>query len=258
MELVGITMVKDEIDVIEYTLRHLVGQGVDHIWVADNMSTDGTRELLHELEDVLPVVVVHDDEVGYYQSRKMSALADTVRQDGADFIIPFDADECWYSDRGTLRETIRRNQQHDIHAALLFNHFPTSGDLPDENPFRRIVHRDHHPAPLQKVVIRAVEGAVIHQGNHGATVGAAQPRLTGMRVGHFPWRSFEQFVKKVRNGAAAYAATDLPEEVGSHWRSYGRILEVGGEEALHDDVWARWFCDPQEVDLVTDPVPFSG
>ena len=78
MTLVAVTMVRDEEDIVDWTIQHLLDQGVDHIIVADNMSTDGTWEWLKALagapeQDSL--IVVRDEEVGYYQSRKMSALA---------------------------------------------------------------------------------------------------------------------------------------------------------------------------------------
>lgn len=245
MILFGVTMVKDELDVIEYTLRHLVGAGVDEIIVADNMSTDGTRELLAELADELPVTVVDDLEPAYYQSDKMTRLVRNAAVAGADRVIPFDADELWRAETGTLKEAFERHQW-PIYGAELRNHFPTSGDDPTEpNPFRRITQRDPAPAPLPKVAVRPLADMEIHQGNHGAHCPVAhEPKASPLRVEHYPWRSFEQFVKKCRNGAAAYAATDLPESVGAHWRSYGRILNDFGEDALRTDVWEQWFFDP--------------
>lgn len=86
-------MVKNEADIIEQTIRHLLNQGVEHILVADNGSTDGTYELLQELSKSLPVHVIQDREVAYYQSEKMMWLADQVTEAGAEWIVPFDADE---------------------------------------------------------------------------------------------------------------------------------------------------------------------
>ena len=89
----GITMVKNEADIVEQTIRHLLGQGVDHILAADNGSSDGTYEILLELSKILPVHVIQDRELAYYQSEKMTWLADRVMEAGAEWIIPFDADE---------------------------------------------------------------------------------------------------------------------------------------------------------------------
>ncbi len=41
--IVGISMVRDEADVISFTLAHLAAEGIDHFIVADNGSSDATR-----------------------------------------------------------------------------------------------------------------------------------------------------------------------------------------------------------------------
>lgn len=43
----AVMLVKDESDIIETTIRHLLWH-VDEVIVADNMSTDGTYDILHE------------------------------------------------------------------------------------------------------------------------------------------------------------------------------------------------------------------
>jgi hypothetical protein len=119
------------------------------------------------------------------------------------------------------------------------------------------LRRQPHRAPLPKVAFRWQDGAVIHQGNHGVTLPTAASSVGGLEVRHFPYRSVEQFVRKARNGAAAYAATDLPVDVGAHWRSYGELLERYGEEVLHD-VFRRhfWFLSPADAGMVLDPAPY--
>ena len=48
-EVWGVSIVRDEVDVVGLTVRHLLDQGVSRILVADNCSVDGTRELLRSL-----------------------------------------------------------------------------------------------------------------------------------------------------------------------------------------------------------------
>ena len=50
----AVTMVRDEADIIETTVRHMLTQ-VDVVIVADNRSVDGTREILDSLPGALPL-----------------------------------------------------------------------------------------------------------------------------------------------------------------------------------------------------------
>lgn len=278
-DVAAITMVKDEADVIVGALRNMAAEGVDEIIVADNMSTDGTRQILEQLRSDADLgcrfMLLADGEVGYYQSRKMSWLAETAASHGAEWIVPFDADELWFG-RDKVGDVLRAQPVDvDVVGASLWHHFPTAVDPGGDDPFRTIEWRQAKAAVLPKVAFRWRPGATIHAGNHGVdlppderTAGSMHYRRLagwddgGLMVRHFPYRSAEQMIRKARNGAAAYAATDLPADVGAHWRQYGTLLERGydgksGEEALAD-VFREyfWFLAPTEAGLVYDPAPY--
>ncbi len=264
MSVWAIARVKDEADIICDTVRHMAHH-VDRQLVADNGSTDGTRELLERMADELDLVVVDDPDVGYYQERKMSALAEIARHKGARWIVPYDADEIWCTTGRMSRLLDGLDPSVLCVEAQLFDHVATGQD-PGGPAIERIGWRRTAPAPLRKVAVRATRGLVIHQGNHSASFPGVPhpPTVTNvLEIRHFPYRSVEQFVRKVRNGAAAYAATDLSEGVGGHWRGYGRILDERGEDGLAE-VFHKWFwrADPTaaiEIDgerqppLVFDP-----
>lgn len=250
-------MVRDEADVIEGTLRHMADE-VDELIVADNGSTDGTRDILDALAKELPLTVVDDPEPAYYQSQKMSELAATAAAMGAVWVVPFDADELWVASLGRIREVLAAFDPFvTVARAVLFNHFRTAVDTADPDPFRAMVWRERQPGALPKVAFRWRTGAVVHQGNHGVTLPEGGHIRNALTVRHFPYRSAAQMVTKARNGAAAYAATDLPWSEGEHWRSYGQILErhgPAGLEAVFQEHF--WYLSPSDSGMIRSPAPY--
>lgn len=244
MTVFAVAMVKDEIDVVAATVGRMVEQ-VDRVIVADNGSTDGTREALEALD----VDVCDDREVGYFQSRKMTALAMRAYCRGADWIVPFDADEVWIASEGRVADVLEQLPDEAlICEAAVLDHVAVQGEPGPFSPWRRA-----EALPLRKVAVRAREDLTIEQGNHGASFeGVPHPlRATGLlEVRHFPYRSPEQMIRKARNGARAYAATDLPADVGAHWRGYGEL----SDDQLRE-VFETYFstADPKADGLIFAP-----
>jgi hypothetical protein len=256
----GVAMVKDEADIIGPIVEHMLGE-VDYLIVADNMSSDGTRDILADLASDHPELVVQDDlEVAYMQSLKTTRLAHIARERGAEWVVAWDSDEWWYSPFGRIGDVLAGvGPQWLTCSATLYDHVATGSDPAEANPLLRMGWRRLMPAGLPKVACRTRPDLVIHQGNHGASYNGGTTDFPGqLVVRHFPYRSAEQMVTKARNGAAAYAAaTDLHPTAGQHWRDYGRLLEAHGDEALHD-VFRHWFFEPfpelRADELIFDPV----
>lgn len=269
MTVYAVTMVRDEADIIEATVRNIAAQ-VHHVIVADNGSTDGTRDILADLARDIGIDVVDDPERGYWQSRKITALAHRAGDMGADWIVPFDADEVWYCPHGPIADHLAGvGPSCFVASAAVYDHVSSSLDPADPNPVTRISWRHVEPLPLPKVACRWRPDLNVHQGNHGADYGGMTPAAVPLLVvRHFPYRSAEQFVRKVRNGSEAYRATDLPADVGAHWRQWGDILDRDGEEAVAD-IYRRWFWrqDPTRKArrdgeilprLIFDPAPCAA
>lgn len=254
MAVVAVSMVRDELDVIEGFIRHAADE-VDFMLVADNGSVDGTRDVLDKLARELPLTVIDDPERAHYQSRKVSALAEQAAEMGATWIVPMDADELWIAE-DRLR-TVLPELDANVAEARLFNHFPSAVDPEGDDPFRAIVWRQAEPMALRKVAFRWEPGAVVHDGNHGVTLPNGSVSALVLEVRHFPYRTAEQFVRKARNGAEALRATDLPETTGAHWRAYGDLMDRFGEQVLHE-VFAEhfWNLSPVDAGLVLDPAPY--
>lgn len=258
MSTFAVTMVKNEEDIIVPVVRHMLAQ-VDYVIVADNMSTDSTKELLLGIGDDR-LEVIDDLDPAYYQSRKMTQLALMATRKGAKWIVPFDADEVWYSPFGLLKDVLGAVPE-DIAIVLadLYDHVPTAlDDESDGNPITRVKWRRREKGALSKVACRASEALVIDQGNHGASHGGFRLKESTERlvVRHFPYRSKSHMWKKAQTGNEALEHTDLPDSSGSHWRGYARL----GEEAV-GKVFEEWFwaVNPYEnPTLILDPAPISN
>lgn len=267
MSVWGVTMVKDEADVIEQTLRHMHASGLAGVIALDNQSGDGTRQILDELRNEWDgwLRVIDDPEVGYWQSAKMTSAARMAGDLGAVWVVPFDADELWLSpdDRPLAEAIMLHGDRVNGQAAQLFDHRctgldETSWDSAFDDPFTRMRWRHPEPLPLPKCVVRVSELRSIHPGNHGADLRQQSWSDGLLEVRHFPYRSPNQMLSKVRNGSVAYKATTLPRTTGQHWREMGEALDAHGPEAL-----AQWFTGafyfptPAEAGLIYDPAPIA-
>lgn len=216
--IVAVSVVRDEADIIERTVRHLFNEGVDRLVVADNRSVDGTRDILVELAREYPMTVLDDPEPGFYQSSKMTALAELAGGLGATWVVPFDADEMWMALEGPLAATLDQSPW-DVELAVTFEVRP-DGAVAAE------------PKRLHKVAVRYVDGMRIHDGNHEADH-PGRRHLGSLMIHEYQWRSLEQVRRKVRQGTAALITAGLPESSGAHWRTLA---------ALDDDELAAWWA----------------
>ena len=246
--IVAVMMVRDEADVLPYTLRGLLKQGADHVIVADNLSTDRTPDILANAERENPgrFTVQQDDEVGYYQADKMTALAHQAAELGASWVWPCDADEYFYARGGTVADFLAGTDL-DVVGAQVYDHIATDDDDPtDPNPFTRIRWRRQAPQRMAKVLFRPHPDMRVHMGNHD--VDHPGEKGTGLFARHYQYRSFEQMVRKLTNGREAYEATDLHEMYGTHWR------EGGARSTDEHHVEWRRLCE--EPGLIEDPAPW--
>jgi Glycosyl transferase family 2 len=254
----AVGMVRDEADIIETVVRHLLTQGVERVLIADNLSTDGTHEILDRLAQSYPVTVLMDRLPEYYQAEKTTLLARAAARAGAGWVIPFDADEVWLAPNGTLVDWLADCDAAVVQARM-FNHVPTStDDMNEPDPVRRLRWRKTQPNRLHKVAFRAHRRARLAYGNHG--VSRSGRRTSDLEIRHFPYRSEAQFVRKLRQGSAALNATDLTDQIGKVWRGLGTRDDEGLRATWHTLVETQnlpfeWWVPSKG--LVEDPVPLG-
>jgi glycosyltransferase involved in cell wall biosynthesis len=237
MKIVAVTMMRDEADIAEESVRHMLEQ-VDHVIVADNRSKDGTGELC----DRAGAIVINDPDPAYYQAIKMTRLAQWAATTfEADWIVPFDADELWFN----LSDL--RAAPGNVASVRPFDYVPQRED--DWNarcPFRRITHRRSHPQPLPKVAYRFHPQAHLAMGNHAVVHPVPWRAPVDLRVAHFQYRSLEQMTRKVRQGTEAVLHTNEPLTTVAHWRELAELSDA--------EIAKRWKQLLDETGLVLDPV----
>lgn len=239
MSVAAIMMVRDEADIVGHTIRHLLAQ-VDHVYVADNRSVDGTSDIVRDFGES-SVSVTRDDEVAYRQSEKTTRLARWAMEDGHGWVVPCDADEVWTAGDLTVRELLER-QGPDVQVvtAALYDHVPTGVDPDLDDPVLRLGWRLAQPGVLPKVACRVHRKLTIHPGNHGADYGGLRfLAVDGLRIDHFTWRTPGQFVRKIRNGLEAYATVER-KDIGVHWRMFEGATDEAIREHYHEWFHVQW------------------
>lgn len=254
----AVSMVKDE-PIIERTIRHLLAEGIGLVLVGDN-STDTTADILAQLAfEHSGVVEVRAVDQGpppdYPQSAVMTALAAEAGDRGAQWIVPFDADEIWYSAARThtLADTLA-NQDPTIGVlvAAVWEHVPQPADPvhTPADPFRSMVHRRPELWAWQKVAFRAHRDVTVWRGSHGVTPEPGR-RIEGeVAIRHFPYRTPEQAAAKLDRTEKLHAGLADPL-VGIHVREAVEQVRTGGFAA-----W--WDMTTAPAGLIYDPAPIRG
>ncbi|GAA1470564.1 glycosyltransferase family 2 protein [Microbacterium thalassium] len=208
--------VRNEQDVIGETLRHLLDQDVAGIIVADNGSTDGTPDVLADFARDGAVHLVEDREPRFLQPEKMTYLSHLAWSAGAEWIIPFDADEHWYAPGQSLAAHLAGSTDSVLHA-VMHDVVPLGDELSfgeDEEVLVRRLDAADASSIERKVAFRAGPTVYVRPGNHEVLRDGT--RAEGLHLLHYQWRSREHRVRKARRGAAAHARTG-DHDRGWHW-----------------------------------------
>jgi len=104
----AVMIVRDEADVLPLNIAYHRSKGVDDFWIVDNGSTDGTVELLSTLARTRPWLHWRSDPGPFRQSEFVTGLAHEAHRGGAEWIIPIDADEFWWTANPPFADALDR------------------------------------------------------------------------------------------------------------------------------------------------------
>lgn len=239
--IIAISMVKNEMDVIESFVRHTLSFA-DELIICDHQSSDQTRQILEQLQaEGLPLTIETELRPAHLQSEVMTRLLQEAAVRGADFVLPLDADEFLLPrDPGVsvraLLEGLDSSKVYQLHWRLYAPQVPervgTSFLL--AAPVLRSSTIDVTPKVIVGTHVPYITAVSLAEGNHYAYVGPSEwsrqideEKLTALELGHFYYRSPQQFLSKVAVGWANIAAKySIATYNGGGYRRYcQRVLE---------------------------------
>ena len=218
----GVLFVRNEEDILDHVLKHSVEQ-FDFILAIENESTDSTKDIL-SIYDIDFVVNSYEK---YQFSEVMTSLAHMAGDKGADWIVPFDADEFWYAPYGTVSSWLSE-QSGFACTTMVYDYFITNEDVDSDSVVERLCWRSKEPVPLKDIACRYDRSMVITNGSHMVNYDFQAEFFTGLSVKHYPIRSFEQFESKTVRAKKLFELTpELPSDEGNHWRERIRSYDEG-------------------------------
>jgi len=268
----GVSMVRNEADLIRLNVLYHLASGIDRMLVVDNGSTDGTDEILQQLSLQHAEVRWSRDDGPFLPSRVMTKLAREAFEEGADWVVPVDADEFWHARGGDLRRVLeneevgvlraqavnfiqRRSQRESSPDALIYMTRRT--ELPVGPPghaqslveSRKIAFVEK--AYPQKCICRPTAEVKIETGHHSIS-GADGPTMRTERIVclHAPMRSRAALVERVTSASRAAAAGRNPNQ----GRNRRRLAALRDEKAI-DEEWAANSYEDDFLDVYGDKHP---
>lgn len=246
MQAIGISIVKNEEDIIETFVRHNL-QFLDGIIIFDNRSTDSTRLILKMLmQEGLPVCLCDDYEYAYFQSEKMTNLLRRVCSTiPTDFVIPLDADEfieCENYD--TFESSLNMIESPGVGFWGWKTYILSPQVVRRQDQITQLdqfsFYRNRELPQYYKVVLRnpgiCIDDLILNQGSHSVATGydISKTILQNLSLAHFPVRSKAQIIKKIVFGEIACRIRDRKKNIHDpnhcyQWRSLYQRL-VAGED----------------------------
>lgn len=260
----GISMVRNEADIIRLNVLYHLASGIDRMLVVDNGSTDGTDKVLKQLSLQHAEVRWFWDDGLFLPSRVMTKLAREAFEEGADWVVPIDADEFWHAPGGDLRKVLenaaagvlraqavnfiqRRSQRESSPDALIYMTRRTASPVGPPSHAQSLVETRQiafvEKAYPQKCICRPTAEVAIETGHHSIS-GANGPRMRTEEIVclHAPMRSRDALVERVTSASRAAAAGRNPNQ----GRNRRRLAALKDEMAIDEE----WTANSYEDDFV--------
>jgi hypothetical protein len=250
MRLVMTLRTRDNEDIVGAQLAFHLNAGVDFVIVTDQLSADGTREILREHERAGHLRLICKDVEHHVPGKWVNDMAElAATEHDADWVIHADVDEFWWPRGGNLKDVLGSVPARFGALFGVWRHFaprPEDGSYFTERMTLRLTAHgpwtapEHPFHPNVNVAHRADPNVRIRIGNHDIDVGP--PLLRGwfpIEVLHFPLRSRAQAAGKYEKWSRT-AHIDHGPHVDAAVASLdtGGFHDHYGQYVVHDDALA--------------------
>ena len=256
MKLVMTVLARDEADVIEAHVEFHLNAGVDFVIATDNLSQDGTTEILESYARRGQLHLIREDSEYLRQAEWVTRMARLAATDfGADWVIHSDADEFWWPRGESLKDVLASiPARYGVVRALLRHFVPRPDD--GASFAERMIVRMSTSAPINdpRSLFRP-NLKVIHRADPNVAVSIGTQRLIGspliplrgwypVEFFHFPVRSFEQCERKYAHQQTGPGETPSPyyDRVRA-FLEQGRLREFYDELVVDDGALERGLAD---------------
>lgn len=272
----GISMIRNEADIVRLNVSYHLAQGIDRLLIVDNASTDGTDQVLQQISEREPRLRWSSDNGPFLPSRVMTELAREAFRDGADWVVPIDADEFWYTSGRTLRRVLeesndsvlraqavnfiqRREQKKSSPEGLLYMTMRAASPIGPPDRAQDLVEAQEiafvEKVYPQKCITRTAEEVYIETGHHSIS-GVSGPRRRTDEIVclHAPIRSRKALEERVKSAKRAAEAGRNPNQ----GRNRRRLAELEGGSIV-DLEWAANSYEGDHLDVYGEhhPVVFD-
>jgi hypothetical protein len=248
VKLVMTLLARDEADVVDAQIAFHLSAGADFVVATDNLSRDGTTEILERYEREGRLHLVREPGEDFRQSEwvtRMARLAASEFQ--ADWVFNTDPDEFWWPRGESLKDVLAAvPERYGVVRAAWRNFVPRPDDARffAERMTVRLCTPSFHDHPLSthsKSAHRAAPDVRIGRGNHEAFAAGLVP-LRGwypIEILHYPVRSLEHCVRKYVTQFVALeknAEKGIPAHMAEAYRAYkAHALEAFYAPLVVDD-----------------------
>jgi Glycosyl transferase family 2 len=256
MKLVMTLLARDEADIVDAQVSFHLNAGVDFVIATDNLSKDGTTEILEGYAKTGQLQLIREDGEYLRQADWITHMGRMAAAEfGADWVIHSDADEFWWPRGDSLKDVLASiPSRYGIVRALLRHFVPRPDD--GASFAERMIVRMSASAPINdprslfrpnlKIIHRADQNVNVSIGAQRLIESALVP-LRGwypIEFFHFPVRSLEQCERKYSYQQTAPGQTPSPyyDRVRA-LIAEGRAREVYEGLVVDDDALERGLAE---------------